>query len=160
MKKLLFIFLLLPITGVAQSISIAPYSFKAWGTTTGYVSASVEYENIGIHYFHPVQITYIYGKNYVDGKPVNLKTKEPSISTKPSFSVSYTPINISNILKVGVIVFDKPFPVQTEKRINLLFNIGYDIGSFRLSYRHISNAFTSSGFNPGLDMIQLTYLIN
>lgn len=145
--KYLITFLLLPSVIAAQSISVAPTSFKAWGKTGYYSSISASYKNIGIHYFHPYKTLYWKNENYEGNGP----------ETTPAFAISYTPINVEDILRAGAIIFDRPFPIKIGSQINFKLSAGYSFGIVRVSYVHISNGFgIMNDVNPGMDMMQLS----
>jgi hypothetical protein len=124
----------------AQSISYAPTSLDIWGETKYTSVYSFEYAAFGMHYFN-------IRKTYVD--ELGAQTVDEA------FAVSFLPIDVENILKLGVIVYDKPFPTDNGQRINLWIEAGINFYMFRLSYVHISNAYTGR-LNHGIDFINLT----
>lgn len=120
----------------AQSVSIAPTSFQAWGKTPAVTEFGVGYKDFSAHYFH-VRIPWYY----------------KSHPTKPAFAISYKPIIIKNV-NAGAILFDKPFPVNPATRLNFIIEARVSINSFEISYQHISNGFGK--VNPGIDTLKLT----
>lgn len=60
--------------------------------------------------------------------------------------------------RIGLISFLYEFPEPEGSRLNLWLGASYDIGRFRLSYNHISNAWTGAD-NLGYDSISITYRI-
>ena len=127
----------------AQEVSIAPYSFRAWGSTPHTSQLSLTYEGVGIHGF------------FTTGQIYNNQGRE----LKNAFALSYRHEVISDIAKLGIIVFDKPYPTESEQSVNFLIDLGYTFGAFRVSYIHISNAGLAR-YNAGYDTIQLTVPIN
>lgn len=151
MRIALFI-LLIPITTLAQSVSVSTPSFPMWGSAEGFAHLSVEYNQIGFHYFH--------------------NTKEPnplaSNHLQSSFGVSYKPFSYKGILKMGMLLSNRPFPTQKSVRTNFIIDLGIDLSMdlgnenyhVRIYYMHISNGFGLQGksYNDGYD--SLTFRIN
>ena len=100
---------------------------------------SVEHKNVGLHYFHAF------------GKP------QPHLQgdRASTFGVSYTPINLKYI-KIGGIATHKPFPTLDSVSVNFIIDAGFNVGSVRLSYVHISNGFgLRHSINHGYDTITI-----
>lgn len=72
-----------------------------------------------------------------------------------SFALSVKPVNIHQIIKLGVIVFDQIFPTKNGRRANIWIEAGVNVYMFRLSYVHISNAYTGR-LNHGIDFVRLS----
>jgi len=110
MKYLLLIILFIPSIVNSQSITVSPNSFEFWGSETNITAVGIDYKQIGVTY---------YSTNHI--------------------SIHWLPINIKNIIKFGVVAFNKPFPTNNSLKINTKFDIGYSFNRFRISYVHISN---------------------
>lgn len=124
----------------SQSISYSPVSFPAWGQVDGITEFSVEYYNTGIHLFVP----------YYTSETFAGKTTE-------NFGLSYTPINIKDIFKIGGIATLKEFPRSNVTNLNFLLDLGYENENVRIAYRHISNGFgLFHEHNPGYDTLTFT----
>jgi len=150
MKKLLLLLLLITGTANAQTLTVSSPSLSLWGKTPAIMEMSVGYKDVGVHYFHVMEPYYLvrdapFGMQYVAGQ------------TTSNVGVSYSPINLFDIIRFGGMYFFKPFPVDIGERFNFLLDIGYNFRNFRISYSHISNGFgIPNEVNPGVDTIKLT----
>lgn len=134
------ILLLLPITAMAQSVSVSSPSFSLWGSSEQMAHISVEYKKFEVHYFHYMQ----------DQNP---RANNHHLST---MGISYKPISIKGILNFGFMVSHKPFPTAKSVRTNFIVDLGLNIDRFRIYYMHISNGFgIQGGYNDGYDSITL-----
>lgn len=143
---------MIPYTSLAQSVSVSPTSFYGWGKILYISSASVEHKDIGIHYFHvrkPLKYTSTDSNN-------NSFSVGESQST---LAISFTPLNIKNIIIGGVIFSHKRLPTSKATRFNFYIDLGYSFKMLRVSYTHISSGFgIVKKENPGLDSIKLTII--
>ena len=133
------IILLFPFTIQAQSVSVSLPSFDFWGSQKMISQVSVEYKNVGLHYFHA------FGKPqpYLQGDRTS------------TFGISYTPIDFKYV-KIGGIATHKPFPTLDSVQVNFIVDAGFNIGHVRLSYQHISNGFgLRHSINHGYDTITI-----
>ena len=142
LKKLFIIFTFVPLGVQAQSVSAsyAPISMDLWGETKFTSVYSVEYDMFGLHYFN------------IHERSVD---ELGAVTVDNAVAISVRPVNIEDIFKLGVIVFNKTFPTENGRRTNLWIEAGVDIKMFRLSYVHISNAYTGR-LNHGIDFINLS----
>ncbi|MEX2600876.1 MAG: hypothetical protein WD355_04465 [Balneolaceae bacterium] len=148
MRTILFL-LLFPVTIYSQSLSVSPTSFKGWGQTPGMSELSVSYKNVSIHYFYVYRTYYGYYRHRGE-----LVYAGHSQST---FAISYLPVSIYDIVRAGVMLSEKNFPLENGAKLNFWLEGGVDIGRFRISYVHISNGFgILHELNPGMDTIRFT----
>lgn len=139
--RTLLILLFIPMSAMAQSVSVSSPSFALWGSSEGLAQLSVEYKNIELHYFHYMQEPHPLASNH-------------HLST---MGISYKPISIKNILNLGVLLTHKPFPTMKSVRTNFIVDVGINIDRFRIYYMHISNGFGLQGnsYNDGYDSITM-----
>ena len=124
----------------SQSIGISPVSHKFWGETVGMSEFYVEYQFLGLHYFHNR-----------DDRLYALDGSDEIIQKTSAMAFSVTPLDF-NYLRAGVIFFDRRFPVTIASRVQVLLEARLPIRRFTLSYRHISNGFgLFNEINPGID---------
>lgn len=139
--RVILILLFIQMSAMAQSVSISTQSFDLWGSTENMAHLSVEYKQIEFHYFHYMQEPNPMASNH-------------HLSTK---GISYKPISIKNILNVGILLTERPFPTMKSAKTNFILDFGMDIGRFRIYYLHISNGFGLLGntYNDGYDSITM-----
>lgn len=139
MKALLFI-LLFTTSLSAQSISVSLPSFEFWGESKMISEVSVEYNDIGAHYFH----------SFTSYKPYMMDNNQSA------FGISYSPLEWK-FARLGVIATNKPFPTEKSIQANFLLDFGFNISNIRFSYRHISNGFgLVHSVNNGYDAMTIT----
>jgi hypothetical protein len=125
----------------AQSVSISPYSFNLWGKSVGMIEISARDFNTGFHYFMPTDTSE------------RLYKDEPS-RLVPAFAVSYA--FRWKAFEFGPMLFDRPFPIVQGSRLNFFIDLGFEIGSVRISYKHVSNGFgLMNPMNPGVDSLTI-----
>lgn len=147
--RTILILLVFPTVMYSQSISISPTSFKGWGQTPGISELSVSYKNVSIHYFYAYRKYYGY---YEQGGEL-----EYAGHSQSTFAISYIPVNIYDVVRAGVMLTEKGFPLENGTKLNFWLEGGVDVNRFRLSYVHISNGFgILHTINPGMDLIRLT----
>lgn len=150
MRKLfsgaLFLLLLISSSAYSQTLSVSPWSFALWGSIEGISEVSVEYEFIGLHYFH----------SWDENEYRNILNDELVTKTS-SFAISVVPLRMK-YLRLGGIFFDRKFPISNASKYNLLLEVQYPIGRFAISYKHISNGFSLfNETNPGYDTLSLKF---
>ncbi len=147
-----FLFLLFgfsPFISVAQSVSIAPYSFSFWGSIDQTSQFTAEYKMAGVHYFH----TW-------DDEVYRTSTTGQFAKKTSSFAVSLLPVDFRYV-RFGGILFANRFPITSGNRIHFYLELNLPVRRFDISYRHISNGFNLfTTDNPGLDTIGLRYRFN
>lgn len=147
MKKLLLL-LLLPMGLQAQSVSVDPYSFQAWGELKASTMISVEYKvaglsHAGLHYIKVHRTQY---------SPLTEASTPPSV-----LGLSVTTPRIIDILRGGIIYFTRNFPTPTDTKLNAFLEASYEvIEHLRIHYRHFSNIGIGDT-NHGVDYIGLSY---
>lgn len=152
MRRLLFILLLIPAPCLAQfSVGIAPTSIPAWGRAEGVRMAEISYASFGLHFFlQPEEVAH--AKESLVLVP-SIRTEyhhNAAISYRHSFFEHF---------RIGLISFLYEFPEPEGSRLNLWLGVGYDIGRFRFSYNHISNAFMGKS-NLGYDSLSVSFRLN
>lgn len=149
MKKLLFIILFLPALACSQSIKVSPTPIALKSITT-HSEIAFEYENIGIHFFYALYPNDDWFIN--PGKWDNVGY------SKSTLGLSYVPINIFDIVSIGVIGTYHKFPVSKSTHLNFIVDIGINFNKYRLSLTHISNGFgVLHQVNPGFNSISFRY---
>ncbi len=147
-----FLFLLFcfsPFISVAQSISVAPYSFAFWGSVDQTSQFSIEYKMAGIHYFHAW-----------DDRVYRTSTTAQFAKKSSSFAFSFLPVDF-RYARFGGILFNNTFPITSGNKLHFYLELNLPIRRFDISYRHISNGFNLVTVdNPGLDTIGLRYRFN
>lgn len=138
--KALFFILLFTTSLSAQSISVSLPSFEFWGESKMISEVSVEYNDIGLHYFH----------SFTPKKPYMTDNNQSALG------LSYSPLEWK-FAKLGIIATNKPFPTERSIQANFLLDFGFSISKVSLSYRHISNGFgLIHPINNGYDAITIT----
>lgn len=137
----ILLFILMPCLTSAQSVSVSPYSFKAWGDIKATTMISAEYKMIGLHGIYVHQTHY--------SQVGNVPTPDYV------FGVSVMSPRIEDILRGGIMYFTENFPTPTDTQLNAFVEASYKIKGFRIFYRHISNAGTGTT-NHGMDYVGLT----
>lgn len=137
------VLVLMPCLAGAQSVSVDPHSFVAWGELKASTMVSAEYKIIGLHYIHVWDTQY----SPVGNAP----------TSKNTFGISLTTPRVLDIVRGGIMYFTENFPTPTDTRLNAFVEASYSIEhKIRIHYRHISNA----GFgktNHGIDYVGLAY---
>lgn len=132
------VLVLMPCLANAQSVSVAPYSFEAWGELSATTAVSFEYKMVGLHAF------FIHEEQYSG------YNRAPT--PEYAFALSAMTPRIQDVLRGGVIYFTQPFPTPTDTKLNAFLEISYKVKSFRIFFRHISNAGTGKT-NHGMDYV-------
>ncbi|MCC5942257.1 MAG: hypothetical protein JJU37_12015 [Balneolaceae bacterium] len=147
LKVFLFVCIgLFPVLCVAQSVSVAPYSFNFWGSIDQTSQFSAEYKMAGIHYFH----TW-------DDEVYRTSTTGQFAKKTSSFALSLLPVDFT-YLRFGGIFFTNRFPITSGNRVHFYLELNLPIRRVDLSYRHISNGFNLfTEDNPGFDTIALRF---
>ena len=139
------IILLFPISLSAQSVSVSPTSFLAWGRTSDTILAEVEYKGLSAIGLFPTSKDIDKNGNIYEGY---------------FFGVFYSPFQIGKSLyaKGSLGYFHRKFPTESGAMLNFRLQIGYKYKSFGIEYSHISNGFKlRNKFNAGIDNISLKY---
>lgn len=147
--KILLIFTFIPLIGISQSLSISSPSFQIWGQSDELkFSISFTYKDVGIHYFNADESRHLWRDS----------PKQYWGQYQSTFAISYTPINIKDIVNIGGIYSFRKFPTDMSNKFNFWVEAGINVSSFKISYVHISNGFgVFNKINPGVDRIVISY---
>lgn len=111
MKTLLLTltFITVAVTVQAQSVSVSPTSFLAWGRSGSTALAEIEYKNVSLIYLHALKDDVDYEGNRYHGGFVG---------------IFYTPITIGKDLysKGSVGIFHRQFPTEIGQRLHFRFH--------------------------------------
>ncbi len=144
--RFLFILFFIPSISLGQSVGVAPYSFSFWGSVDQTTQFSVEYEMVGIHYFHTWDDT-VY--RTIETGQIVKKTS--------TFAISFLPVDY-RYFRFGGALFSNQFPITNGSRLHFYLELALPIWRFEINYRHISNGFNLfTENNPGFDTIGVKY---
>lgn len=145
------VLILMPCLTSAQSVSVAPQSIPRI-STPGFTEISFSAKGIGIHYFfNRMDTTW----NYY---PIFSEEEYRSKVTRHAVGLSYIPINISDIVRLGGMVTSHKFPISKGRNFHFLVDIGYSFDKIRISWTHMSGGFgLLTRYNPSYDTIKVTY---
>lgn len=151
MKNIIVILLLLPISGVAQSIEISPSSMKLWGQIPSVAKVAAEYKDFEAIWLIPY-------RHYEFVMPATGEHK--GSSNDFNIGLFYKPVSVSKgdfSASGGVGAFFQRFPTGKGSIVNFTLEVEYRINkSFSVQYQHLSNGFgIQNDFNPGLDNLSI-----